>query len=170
LKIKNVELKAKTNVPKLAREILENLNAKYIGCDNQVDTYFNTSNGRIKLREGNIENSLIHYKRENSKEAKVSDIAYSKVENSENIKHVLSSCYGILIEVVKKRHIYFIDHVKFHIDYLDNLGTFIEIEVIDEKGEYSINEMNKLCVKYQYILGIKEPDLLTHSYSDMLNI
>ena len=35
------------------------LNPKFIGEDNQEDTYFNVAKGRLKLREGNIENSLI---------------------------------------------------------------------------------------------------------------
>jgi adenylate cyclase class 2 len=170
LKIKNVELKAKTSTPENAKKILDDLGARYVGCDNQLDTYFNTPSGRLKLREGNIENSLIHYNRQNSKDAKLSNIAYSKITNSLDIKHVLTSSLGILIEVRKERHIYFIDHVKFHIDYLDSLGTFLEIEVIDEFDEYSVDEMNSLCKEYQTILSISDDDLLTHSYSDMLGL
>lgn len=170
MNIKNVEVKARTSSPEKIREILTSLNANYIGCDHQVDTYFNTPNGRLKLREGNIENSLIHYNRQNTPEAKVSDIAYSKVTHSNDIKNVLASSFGILIEVVKDRHIYFIDHVKFHVDFLDKLGSFVEIEVIDDKNEYSESEMKELCQHYQITLGIQESDLLTHSYSDMLGL
>jgi predicted adenylyl cyclase CyaB len=113
---------------------------------------------------------LIHYNRENTKDAKVSDIAYSKISNPVDVKHVLISSFGVLIEVKKERHIYFINHVKFHVDYLEGLGSFLEVEVIDENNEYSIEEMNLLCKKYQDVLGISESDLLTHSYSDMLGI
>ena len=64
MSILNIEFKAKTN--KLTEQ--ENLFLKqrplFIGEDHQVDTYFNVAVGRLKLREGNIENALIHYERE----------------------------------------------------------------------------------------------------------
>ena len=62
----NIEIKAKCNKIDEIREILKSKNAISKGIDHQVDTYFNSKNGRLKLREGNIENSLIYYSRENT--------------------------------------------------------------------------------------------------------
>jgi len=63
--ILNFEFKARTaDIKKLEDQLLL-LNPKFIGEDNQADTYFNVAKGRLKLREGNIENSLIWYEREN---------------------------------------------------------------------------------------------------------
>ena len=61
--ITNVEIKAKSNRQEEIRKILLDLKADFKGEDHQIDTYFNVNRGRLKLREGNIENNLIHYLR-----------------------------------------------------------------------------------------------------------
>ena len=59
----NIEIKAKTNHSEFIRGYLQANKAEFKGTDFQADTYFNVPNGRLKLREGNIENNLIHYER-----------------------------------------------------------------------------------------------------------
>jgi predicted adenylyl cyclase CyaB len=168
--ILNVEIKAKCNNPEKIRDILNAKGAEYKGIDNQTDTYFHCENGRLKLRQGNIENSLIFYNRENKAGPKTSDIAYSKVSLDTQIKNVLTKAYGVFIEVKKSREIYFIENVKFHIDTLADLGNFVEIEAIDDKGIFTKEELEKQCKFYLDLFSIEVKDLITHSYSDMLNI
>ncbi len=68
--ILNFEFKVKTeNLENLENKFLS-LASEFIGEDYQTDTYFNMQTGRLKLREGNIENSLIYYERENTAGAK----------------------------------------------------------------------------------------------------
>jgi adenylate cyclase class IV len=57
----NIEIKARCNDLDKIRSILKTKNALFKGVDNQVDTYFNSKIGRLKLREGNIESNLIYY-------------------------------------------------------------------------------------------------------------
>jgi adenylate cyclase class IV len=64
MSIKNFEFKAKVEDLDKYEQKLLTLNPVFYGIDHQVDTYFNVSNGRLKLREGNIENALIDYERE----------------------------------------------------------------------------------------------------------
>ena len=128
MKFFNIEIKAKTTGKDRIRNILTGLKAEYRGLDHQVDTYFNASKGRLKLREGNIENNLIYYERENLKGPKKSCYDLLKTEPGSIIKDMLSSAIGVFKVVDKKREIYFIDNVKFHIDTVQNLGDFIEIE------------------------------------------
>ena len=168
--ILNVEIKAKCHNTEKIRDILNAKGANYKGVDNQTDTYFHCANGRLKLRQGNIENSLIFYNRENKAGPKSSDIAFSKVAIDTQIKNVLSKALGVFIEVKKAREIYFIENVKFHIDTLENLGDFVEIEAIDDKGIYSEEELEEQCKFYLELFCIEPKDLITHSYSDMLNI
>ena len=97
--ILNVEIKAKCQNPSAIREILKANNADYKGIDSQTDTYFNCDNGLLKLREGNIENSLIFYKRQNKSGPKESDIALSKMKPENGIKDVLTKALGIFIKV-----------------------------------------------------------------------
>ena len=63
----NIEIKAKSNNNSEIRKILQSKSADFKGIDHQIDTYFKTNEGRLKLREGNIENKLIFYKRQNKK-------------------------------------------------------------------------------------------------------
>jgi len=83
----NVEIKASCSDIDKVEKLLHELQADYKGEDHQIDTYFNSPNGRLKLREGNIENALIHYYRGNQSEPKVSDVTYHKpTPNSRAVK------------------------------------------------------------------------------------
>ncbi len=70
----NIEIKAATADQDGIRKILRSLNADFKGTDHQTDTYFKVNHGRLKLREGNIENNLIWYERENIKGPKQANI------------------------------------------------------------------------------------------------
>jgi predicted adenylyl cyclase CyaB len=87
-----------------------------------------------------------------------------------SLKAVLLAALPTLIVVEKKREIYFIDHIKFHIDTLSALGSFIEIEVIDANDAMDISEMKEQCQWYMELLDIQKEDLMENSYSDMLQI
>lgn len=164
----NVEIKATCNNINAARASLLAAGAVSKGTDHQTDTYFNWTYGRLKLREGNIENSLIFYKRENSAAPKGSEVNMMHVSQGSELRSVLSAALGVVVSVVKTREIYFIDQVKFHLDTLEGLGTFAEIEAIDLDGTIGEEKLREQCHFYMQLLGILPEHLLTHSYSDML--
>lgn len=169
--MKLIEMKARCSNPTKVRHLLlQQPNIQFIGIDSQVDTYFKIPSGRLKLREGNIENSLIYYDRENKKDAKKSDVTLYKSTEIASLKAVLVAALPILIVVEKKREIYFIDHIKFHIDTLTSLGSFLEIEVIDANDAMDISEMRQQCERYMKLLDVQKEDLMEHSYSEMLQI
>lgn len=166
--ILNFEFKAKTTeLDNLEKKFLE-LNPIFIGEDNQTDTYFNVSNGRLKLREGNIENSLIWYERENTAGAKQSDVLLYKHEPEKTLKDILIKVHGIKVIVQKKRRIYFIDNVKFHFDTIERLGTFIEVEAINKDGNLGIEKLKEQANRYAEFFNIQHGDFIAESYSDML--
>jgi predicted adenylyl cyclase CyaB len=84
------------------------------------------------------------------------------------LQNILSRACGVKIVVDKMRDIYFIDNVKFHVDEVKDLGTFVEIEAIDTTGSVSQEQLHNQVIGYQEKLGIGNDHLLTHSYSDML--
>ncbi len=159
MSIVNIEIKAKSENNSKIREFLKLKNAEFKGTDHQTDTYFKAKNGRLKLREGSIENNLIHYNRENKKGPKQSDIILFKSEPGSTLKELLIKAIGVLTVIDKQREIYFIDYVKFHIDNVKELGTFIEIEAIDTKGtigkEKLLNQALCKYIKLPYISGNK---------------
>ena len=164
----NFEFKARTNHLNELENKLKELQPKFIGQDHQIDTYFNTENGRLKLREGNIENALIHYNRSNSADAKQSDVTLYTPSNSKVLKELLTKSNGIKIIVDKQRRIYFIDNIKFHFEEVKDLGTFIEVEAIDEDGSIGIDKLKEQCNFYNNFFEINPTDFIECSYSDML--
>lgn len=168
MSILNIEFKAKSNDIIAAENILLQHNPTFIGEDHQVDTYFNVANGRLKLREGNIENALIHYERENTAGSKSSQVLLYQHQPDKNLKDILTKALGIKAILDKKRKIYFIDNVKFHFDTVQNLGTFIEVEAIDKNGSIGKEKLQEQCDFYAATLGVKKEDFMAVSYSDMI--
>lgn len=166
--IKNCEFKARVFDYAPFEKRLLTLNPLFHGMDHQIDTYFNVTHGRLKLREGNIENALINYDRANIASSKMSRVILYKHTPDSALKEILTKQLGIKTVVDKMRRIYFIDHVKFHFDTVVNLGSFVEVEVIDTDDRYTIEELKQQCDYYQAFLGLTPEDMVDRSYSDLL--
>lgn len=164
----NIEIKAKCHDQERIRKILKEHQADFRGVDHQTDTYFKAASGRLKLREGNIENNLIHYLRENTEGPKQADITLFKTSFGSGLKEILTKSIGILVVVDKQREIYFIDNVKFHLDTVIGLGTFVEIEAIGENENADKEQLLVQCRHYLSLFSISDDDLVADSYSDML--
>lgn len=164
----NVEIKAIVNDPSFVRNYLVDHSAIFKGIDEQTDTYFNVNTGRLKLREGNIENNLIFYNRTNQAGPKSSHFHLVKIEDAKGLKEVLERSCGVKMIVRKRREIYYIDNVKFHIDDVPGLGSFIEIEAGNILANKTEAELLDQCNFYLKEFGTKEEDLIAESYSDML--
>jgi len=163
-----IEIKARCTNPQQIKTILENHKADFRGIDHQIDTYFVVPEGRLKLREGNIENTLIFYRRANQAGPKQSDVHLYRPQADPALKDVLQAALGIKVVVDKKRSIYFIENVKFHVDEVEGLGSFMEIEAIDEDGSIPVATLHKQCDHWMQILDVKNEDLVERSYSDLL--
>lgn len=165
---KNIEFKARVPELESFEESLKTLNPLFIGVDHQIDTYFNVAHGRLKLREGHIENALIQYNRADTADAKLSDIILYHHKPNPALKAILQLQLGVKAVVDKKRRIYFINHVKFHFDEVKDLGTFLEVEVIDKDGSLQIEDMKKECDYYFNFFKLTPQHLVDRSYSDLI--
>ena len=168
MKVINVEIKAICTDHKRIRKILLEKNADFVGLDHQVDTYFRSGSGRLKLREGCIENNLIWYQRPDQAGPKTSHCILYKTEKGSALKTILHDAMGVMVVVDKEREIYFIDNIKIHLDQVKGLGTFLEIEAQSEEGDKSEELLNRQCVQLMDELGIRNEDLVNDSYSDLL--
>jgi len=172
----NYEIKARTSEKQQERirEILEINKAEFWGVNNQTDTYFKVKEGRLKLRRGDTENCLIYYERKNQKDTKEAKV---KLFNNQGkigvLERITRKSHDVLIEVIKQREIYFIGNVKVHIDKVNELGTFLEIEAqseLDEEGisKISLDKLKEQCNYHKNLFKIKDYQLIKGSYSDML--
>lgn len=164
----NVEIKARCNDASFIRKYLHDQKAEFRGIDEQTDTYFNVNRGRLKLREGRIENNLIYYERANQAGPKQSHFKLVRVEDPPGLKMALISSLGIKVVVKKTREIYYIKNVKFHIDEVPGLGSFVEIEAGNILADLNEEQLREQCKFYLDVFGIKEESLIQVSYSDML--
>ncbi len=166
--ILNIEFKARCADISAAEQILLQFNPRFAGEDHQVDTYFHVPVGRLKLREGNIENALIHYERENTAGSKASTVLLYRSAPGSGLKAILEKALGIKAVVDKCRRIYFIDNIKFHFDRVENLGTFIEVEAIDANGSVGRERLQQQCDHWATQFGVKPETYESESYSDLL--
>lgn len=163
-----VEIKVQVANLDSIRTELNKTEAKFIGVDFQTDIYFNVPRGRLKLRQGNIENSLIYYEREDKRGPKSSDIVFQKVLPGHNLLEILGESLGILAEVKKEREIYINDHVKIHLDKVPHLGQFVEIEVFTGPSPKNENELREQCLHFMERLGLSLENTVAESYCDIL--
>ena len=164
----NIEIKAKCTDKGNIRDILLSLKARQVGKDLQIDTYYKCNNGRLKLREGNIEYSLVSYLREDKSGPKKSDVIYYHPRKETPLKDILTTALGKLITVTKSREIFYMENVKFHLDTVEGLGDFVEIEAIDTDGSFGEEKLMEQCNKYLTLFNIDTRDLIERSYSDLL--
>lgn len=163
-----IEIKARCAEPQRIRDVLRARQAEFRGVDHQVDTYFKTTRGRLKLREGRIENALVFYEREDQAGPKHSQVLLYPAPPQGPLKEMLSQAFGVLVVVEKQREIYFLENVKFHIDTVPELGSFVEIEAIDGDGSLGQEKLLAQCQEFLALFAIQSQGLVTGSYSDLL--
>ena len=166
--ILNIEFKAIAKNLEALEELIRQQQPLFIGEDHQVDTYFNVPKGRLKLREGNIEHALIYYERENIAGTKTSRVTLYNHIPHPALKEILTKTLGIKTVVDKHRKIFFIDNVKFHLDRVAKLGTFVEVEAIDKDRTIGKEKLQTQCDHYAALLHISKEDFISVSYSDMV--
>ena len=111
---------------------------------------------------------ILMYERTDQAGPKNSYFKLIKVENADDLKNALTRSIGVKVIVQKIREIYFIGNVKFHIDEVPGLGSFVEIEAGNMLADLSQKQLEHQCDEYVKIFGINPEDLVDVSYSDML--
>ena len=165
----NIEFKARMRDEKRVRAALKGLRPRAAGTDHQIDTYFQIPSGRLKLRQGNIENALIFYQRQNSAQVRPSHVLlceFSDTAQARTLRKVLAAALGVAAVVDKVREIYYVDNVKIHLDRVRHLGKFLEVEAFVQKG--SLRRGRKQAEEIKELFGVHPEDILSHSYSDLI--
>ena len=155
---RNLEIKARDADPRRSLELALELGAEDHGEIAQRDTYFGHANGRLKLREqapGNAE--LIQYRRADEAGPRMSDYRLVALGEADSLREALDAALGTLVVVEKSRRLLTWEGVRIHLDEVEGLGSFVELE--DTIGG---DRLETLRAK----LDIQEP--IGGSYSDLL--
>jgi predicted adenylyl cyclase CyaB len=134
----------------------------------QDDTFFRVPHGRLKLREfadGSAE--LIHYERADTVEAKLSDYRRVAVSDAAALRDALVRALGIVGRVRKQRWLLLAGQTRIHLDRVDGLGDFIELEVVLRNDQ---NEAEGACTADQLMheLGLAQAERIAGAYLDLL--
>jgi len=164
---RNVEIKAR--VPDLA--VVEAA-ARRIATEGphdieQDDTFFSCATGRLKLRQfSSTQGQLIYYSRPNEAGPKVSDYWISETNSPVEMRETLSRALGIVGRVRKRRRLYLVDRTRVHLDNVESLGAFVELEVVLAEGE-SPRQGTEIAHEIMKQLNIGESQLVQGAYVDL---
>jgi predicted adenylyl cyclase CyaB len=162
----NYEFKARLRNEKLVRAVLKRLRARGVGTDHQVDTYFRVPAGRLKVRQGRIENALIFYQRRDAPRARRATVAMMLLPRRNSLREILAAGLDVLAVVKKRREIYFVGNVKIHLDRVRRLGKFLEVEAVSRTGD--IKKIRTQARKFQKLLAVSNSDIVPQSYCDLI--
>lgn len=168
--MKNIELKIRINDFKEIEESLKFLGAKYQGLLNQKDTYFNCAKGRLKIREINNKNfELIFYERPDKLINKLSNYLIMPIVGKaqlEQLKNILALSMGIKTIISKSRKLWLFKSTRIHLDDVDKLGLFLELETV--LGKISKSKGEKEYSEIFNSLKLNRFEKINKSYSDLL--
>ncbi len=164
----NIEIKAR--VPD--REVLER-HAQSVANEGpteivQDDTFFACPNGRIKLREfADGQAQLIFYQRPDQSGPKHSSYQIVEVTQPASMREAMRMAYGVSGRVVKHRTLYLAGRSRIHLDRVEGLGDFMELEVVLADGE-STQAGEREARELMHKMGIRQEQLLESAYVDLL--
>ena len=134
----------------------------------QEDTFFHCAHGRLKLRRlSESAGELIHYERPDEPGPKTS--RYTRVPTTEpgRLHELLAAAYGVLGVVRKQRTVHMVGRTRVHLDAVEDLGRFVELEVVLDDGEPDEDGMTE-ARQLMTALGIADDQLVRGAYLDLL--
>ncbi len=164
----NVEIKARVADLAPIRAAIEPLADGPAQVLDQEDIFFAAPDGRLKLRtfaDGNGE--LIHYHRRDIAGPKISHHSIAPSTDPEALRAILSSALGVLGVVRKRRWLYMVGQTRVHLDRVEGLGDFVELEVVLRHGQAE-EEGIVIAGGLMARLGIAEGQLVEMAYIDLM--
>jgi predicted adenylyl cyclase CyaB len=134
----------------------------------QDDTFFRVPHGRLKLREfadGSAE--LIHYQRADTVDAKLSDYRRVPVADAAALREVFQRALGILGRVRKQRWLLLAGQTRIHLDRVDGLGEFVELEVV-LRNDQDESDGVRIAEQLMHELGLAHAERIAGAYHDLL--
>lgn len=166
---KNLELKVKLENFRDILKDITSFGAKEADILYQVDTYFLIGKKRLKLRDMNGEFQLIYYSRPDIQESKLSRYYVFRFTNYHGkiVEKILNVFFTTRAIVSKKRILYLYKHTRIHLDEVQNLGKFLELETGFDKKEprYDFYHEHNIVVN---ALGLSRYEKIRSSYSDLV--
>jgi predicted adenylyl cyclase CyaB len=165
---RNVEIKARvsdlTELEHKVRQLAEH-GPQHL---TQTDTFFHALHGRLKLREfGDGSAELIAYSRADQGGPKISSYQRAAVQDPAALKRALAGSNGMHLQVRKTRTVYLAGQTRVHLDRVEGLGDFMELEVV-LTDQQTAQHGEAIAQQLMQALGISTEQLIHGAYADLL--
>jgi predicted adenylyl cyclase CyaB len=165
----NVEIKAMVRDVTRLRARAETLSGSPGEEIPQEDTCFRIPQGRLKLRELSPgQGELIYYEREDARDPKPSRYLIAVTQEPAALRAVLAAALGLRGVVRKRRLLYRIGQTRLHLDQVEGLGSFLELEVVLAEDQDTAHG-KAIAAELMEQLGIAGSDLVPWAYIDLLD-
>lgn len=165
---RNVEIKARVVDPERLETKVREITNGDPSLIEQDDTFFNCETGRLKLRKfSEAQGELIFYRRADDSGPKESFYVISRTAEPDSLRETLELAYGSSGRVIKRRLLYFVGRTRIHLDRVQNLGDFLELEVVLEDHElpdHGVTEARRILAQ----LDVEDAQLIQGAYVDLL--
>ncbi len=166
--MQNIEIKARVDDLDRARRLALELGARPQAVLHDTDTYFRVPHGRLKLRvtQGSPGGTLIAYRRPDRAISRISDYRLVAIADADEIRRALGETLGVLVEVRKTREVLIYGATRIHLDDVQGLGSFVELETVltDQSPEDASREHQRVWRSLQ----LSDETVVPVSYSDLL--
>jgi predicted adenylyl cyclase CyaB len=165
----NVEIKARIPSVDALLPIAQALSDdKHLQRIHQDDTFFAVPHGRLKLREFHDgAGELIHYLRPDAAGPKLSDYLLVPVAEPDAMREALQRACGLIGRVRKHRILALAGQTRIHLDQVEGLGDFLELEVMLRDGQTEA-EGTAIAHDLMQRLGVRPDQLVEGAYLDLL--
>lgn len=165
---RNVEIKARVDAPSTlferAAAIADHGPVEIV----QDDTFFACGTGRLKLRIlSETEGQLIHYERSDALQPKESRYSIVATAAPHALRETLAQALGERGRVRKRRLLFLVGNTRIHLDDVEGLGHFMELEVVLNDAEttaYGVGVAHDIMRR----LGVRDDQLVDRAYVDLL--
>lgn len=166
---RNVEIKARVADLASVREVALGIGARCHAVEVQTDRYYSVDGAhRVKLRTiagGRAE--LVEYRRSEATGVRASDYIVTPVrDEAAGLCLVPKGTPRVVVR--KRREVLLWDNVRIHLDEVDGLGAFIELEaVVDERHDESTCRVQVATL--MRALALRDEALIRASYAEMVD-
>ena len=165
---RNVEIKARLGEFERARRAAVKVSDSGPTHIFQEDTYFRCAKGRLKLRKfAETSGQLICYDRGDSTEPAECNYSIAPTSEPDMLRAVLGQALGIRGVVRKNRELYLSGETRIHLDGVEGLGHFVELEVVLKPGQ-SRADGERIAAELMKELSISDADLIAGGYIDLI--
>jgi adenylate cyclase class 2 len=165
---RNIELKARDPDHAASLEACRALGAEDHGEIVQRDTYFEVARGGLKLREEHPGHPhLIQFERASEPQQRESRYRIIEVDDAGTVVAALSATLGVRVVVTKRRRLFLWHNVRIHLDHVEGLGQFIELEAV-APADSDLTHERELVASLRNTLSITDEHLVGLGYAEQL--